>query len=434
MRTLKILTFLAWLGLLSSASAFAEELEPVNLHLQATEVMQGHPSMTSPYSGLNSFSASAETKSSFTSTLFLGYKLWANSAIYVDPEVSAGEGLSLTKGVGGFPNGEVYRVDSASAKLNLSRLYVQQFFGLGGEQEIFESDKNQLAARQDIRRFTVVGGKFSLNDFLDDNTYSHDPRTQFLNWALMDNVAWDYAADTRGYTWGVFMELNQRVWAARFAFVVEPVEANSLQLDPHFWKAYAVNWEFEYRIKIESHPGKARFLTYVNRAHMGSYSETLANPAFNTDITLTREYRTKYGFGLNLEQELNSWIGTFLRAGWNNGTTETWNFTEVDRTLTLGLSIKGSPWKRESDTFGVAGIIDGLSADHANYLAAGGYGFLIGDGRLNYAPEQIIETYYSFQVMPAIWASADFQYVSHPAYNADRGPASVIAGRVHFEM
>ena len=277
-----------------------------------------------------------EVKTSFTSTLFFGYRLLPSTSLYVNPEVIAGEGMSTTHGVAGFPNGEIYRVDTPSAKLTVSRIYLQQVFGLGGEKESLDSGQNQLAGKDDKRRLTLVLGKFSLNDFLDDNIYSHDPRTQFLNWALMDNAAWDYAADTRGYTWGIFIELNQPVWAARLAFVTEPVEANAMQLDPHIEDAYGANWEFEYRTSLQTHPGKARLLSYLNRAHMGSYSETLANPAFNEDVTQTRAYRFKYGFGLNLEQELNPSLGAFMRAGWNDGTTETWNFTEVDRTISAG--------------------------------------------------------------------------------------------------
>ena len=199
-----------------------------------------------------------------------------------------------------------------------------------------------------------------------------------------------------GHAWlhlGDFIELNQPVWAARMAFVTEPIEANAMQLDPHIEDAYGANWEFEYRYAVQTHPGKARLLSYLNRAHMGSYSETLSNPAFNEDVTQTRAYRFKYGFGLNLKQELNSSLGVFMRAGWNDGATETWNFTEVDRTITAGLSQKGTPWNRDADTVGLALISNWLSPDHAHYLAAGGLGFLLGDGALNYAPEQILEAY-----------------------------------------
>jgi high affinity Mn2+ porin len=429
----------AGLGAVLGATAFtpqahAEEGEASNLHFQATTITQGHPSMTSPYQGANSLSGGSEIKTSFTTTLFFGYRLLPNTAVYADPEVSAGEGLSTTHGVAGFPNGEIYRVDTPSAKLNPSRLYLQHVIELGGEKEVLDSDKNQLADRLDRKRITLVLGKFSLNDFFDDNTYSHDPRTQFMNWALMDDAAWDYAADTRGYTWGLYVEFNQPVWAARFAFVTEPIEANAMQLDPHLETAYGANWEFEYRYALQDHPGKTRLLSYLNRAHMGSYSATLANPSLGEDVTQTRQYRLKYGFGLNLEQELNSSLGAFMRAGWDDGTTETWNFTEVDRTISLGISQKGAPWRRAGDTFGLALISNWLSADHAHYLAAGGYGFIIGDGALNYAPEQILETYYSVQVLKSFYTTADYQWVNHPAYNADRGPVSIYSIRLHFEI
>lgn len=422
------------LALTCFSEARADESENANLHFQGTTVSQGHPTMTSPYQGVNSLQGGAENKTSFTSTLYFGYRLLPSTALYVNPEVVAGEGMSTTHGVAGFPNGEIYRVDTPSAKLTVSRIYLQQVFGLGGDEETIETGQNQLAGQVDRRRITIVVGKFSLNDFIDDNTYSHDPRTQFLNWALMDNAAWDYAADTRGYTWGLYLEFNQPVWAARFAFVTESVEANSLQLDPHLSVAYGANWEFEGRYSVQNHPGKARFLTYLNRAHMGSYAVTLANPGFNEDVTQTRAYRYKYGFGLNLEQELNSSLGAFMRAGWSDGNNETWNFTEVDRTISAGLSQKGTPWSRSGDTVGLAAISNWLSQNHAYYLAAGGQGFLLGDGALTYAPEQILETYYSFQVLRYFWATADFQWVNHPGYNAARGPADVYAVRLHVEL
>ena len=434
MRLSGILLLASLLALPFLTHARADETENTNLHGQATTVTQGHPSITSPYQGANSLQGPGEVKTSFTSTLFFGYRLLPSTSLYVNPEVIAGEGMSTTHGVAGYPNGEIYRVDTPSAKLTVSRIYLQQVIGLGGEKESLDSGQNQLAGKVDKRRLTLVLGKFSLNDFLDDNTYSHDPRTQFLNWALMDNAAWDYAADTRGYTWGIFIELNQPVWAARMAFVTEPVEANAMQLDPHIEDAYGANWEFEYRTSLQTHPGKVRLLSYLNRAHMGSYSETLGNPAFNEDVTQTRAYRFKYGFGLNLEQELNPSLGAFMRAGWNDGTTETWNFTEVDRTISAGLSEKGTPWSRAGDTLGLASISNWLSPDHAHYLAAGGLGFLLGDGALNYAPEQILEAYYSYQVVRYFFASADYQWVNHPGYNADRGPASVYALRLHAEL
>jgi high affinity Mn2+ porin len=421
------------LGLCSTFCALADVPDTSNFHVQGTTVTQAHSSFYSPYYGTNSLSGQGETKTSFTSTLFLGHALWwPGSQIYVDPEVSAGEGLSQTHGVAGFPNGEIYRVDSPSAKLYVSRVFIQQVIGLGGGDVTLDDDQNQLSVTVDQNRLTFVLGRFSLNDYFDNNTYSHDPRTQFLNWSLMDNGAWDYAADTRGYTWGLYAEYNRRAWAVRAAMVLEPVVANGEQLDPHFWQAYGANLEFEYRYDVLGHPGRARFLSYMNRADMGSYAEAMTISPY--DITVSREYRTKFGFGLNLEQELTADIGGFMRIGWNNGTTETWNFTEVDKTVSAGLSIRGNFWHRKGDTVGVAVIANGLSPRHRDYLAGGGYGFILGDGAIGYQLEEIGELYYLYRVNSVFAVTGDFQYVIHPGDNMQRGPVPIYGLRLHAEI
>ena len=405
-----------------------------SIHAQATVLPQTHGSFFAPYSGLNSLSSDSEFKTSFTTTGFFGRRLWAGGEAYFDPEISGGEGLSTTKGIAGFPNGEIYRVDTPSPKLNLARLYLKQVWGYGGEREKIEDDQNQLAATLDSNRFTLIGGKFSLNDFFDNNAYSHDPRTQFFNWALMDNGAWDYAADTRGYTIGIYLEYHRADWALRFASVLEPAEGNGMSFDSHILLAEGNNLEFEYHYPFLNHPGIARVLAYLNRAHMGNYRETIDTSSAQMNIENTASYCIKYGFGLNLQQEVTSDFGLFMRAGWNNGTTETWAFTEIDRTLSLGMNLKGSTWKRDQDTFGFALIVNGLSQDHRDYLAAGGYGFIIGDGKLNYAPEEILETYYSIFTTKFAAITLDYQFVNHPAYNSDRGPVSIYGVRFHVEI
>ena len=307
-------------------------------------------------------------------------------------------------------------------------------FELGGSAEQIEGDQNQLAKTISSNRLTLVGGKFALNDFFDVNQYSHDPRTQFFNWSLMDNGAWDYAADTRGYSWGFMVEYHTAIWAIRFASVLEPSQANQLALDTNVLQAEGNNLEFEYHYRWSDRLGTVRLLSFLNRAHMGNYRTTINTPAFNMDVTQSRTYSTKYGVGLNLEQGILPDLGSFLRAGWNNGTTETWAFTEIDETVSAGLSLKGNRWNRENDTFGLAYVMNGLSHDHLQYLTDGGYGFLIGDGKLNYAPEEILESYYSFEIFKSLILSLDYQFVDHPAYNADRGPVSIYAARIHFEI
>jgi len=410
--------------------------ESWNLHAQATVIPQGHLAITSPYSlPGSSLSSQSELNTSVTSTLFTGAKLWSGMEGYLNPEVTAGSGISGVHGIAGFPNGEIYRVgDSAAPRLALSRIYLRQTFGLGGEKEKIEGGPNQLASRQDISRVSVTMGKFSLNDAFDNNAYSHDPRSQFMNWALMDNGAWDYAADTRGYSWGFVVEFNQRDWAVRLASVLEPVSANMMELDTNISQAHGDNLEFEYRYDLWKRPGKARVLAFWNHARMGNYQTTLNDPSLGMNVTNSRTYCGKYGFGLNFEQELTDDVGGFVRLGWNDGATETWAFTEIDQAMSLGVSIKGSLWGRPRDNLGIAYLWNSLSNAHANYLRAGGIGFMVGDGKLNFSPEQIIELYYALKPIEAISLSADLQQVFNPGYNQDRGPVTVISARVHAEL
>lgn len=420
-------------GLLACQVVMADE-QSSNLHIQSTIVSQEHGDFSSPYSGQNSLSPSYDNQTSITWTVFGGLRLWRGAEFYVNPELAGGSGFNKTTGVAGFPNGEIYRVDDPSPKWNLARLYLKQSFGFGGEQEQIKDDKNQLAGTIDLQRLTVIAGKFALNDFFDSNIYSHDPRTQFLNWALMDYGAWDYAADTRGYSWGLFLELNQPKWAIRFASVMVPLKANQMEMDTNFPAARGDNLEFEYRYSMSELPGVSRLLLYENHANMGNYRTTINTPTYNMDVIQSRSMSMKYGIGLNVEQAITNELGGFLRASWNDGHTETWAFTEIDRSLSIGLSLKGTGWKRERDTAGVALIVNGLSDDHKDYLAAGGYGFIVGDGKLNYAPEEIGELYYLLKLKDGLDFTGDLQFVQNPAYNADRGPVSIASMRVHYEM
>jgi high affinity Mn2+ porin len=422
-------------------SAHAEENGPDhsdwNEHFQATSITQTHNAFHSPYSGALSVTPTYEVPTSGTATLFIGHKLWKDAYAFTNPEESMGGGIAQTHGIAAFPNGEIYRVDDPSPKTNLSRLFIEQDFGLGGEKEKLEDDINQFARSVDVERVILVAGKFSLNDYLDQNAYSHDPRTQFFNWALMDTGAWDYSADTRGYTWGIVTELHLTNWSYRVALVQVPKIANGMMLDGDLTRAHSENLEVEYRHKFSNHPGRVRLLGYMNQADMGNYRLAIDQAAANhvtPDITQTRSYSTKYGFALNIEQELTPDLGLFSRIGWNDGATETWAFTEIDRSFSVGLSLKGTRWHRADDVFGFAIIVDGLSKDHEDYLAAGGLGFIIGDGALNYAPEEIIETYYSYQLIKPLSLTLDLQGVNHPAYNADRGPLAIYGLRVHYEI
>ena len=417
-------------------AVYSRLLDPAEwtLHTQATTISQGHFAFHAPYTGPNSLSSTPEARTSFTSTEFIGRCLWTGGSLYFNPEIISGQGLSSTHGIAGFPNGEIYRVDDPSFTLAMSRLYFQQIWGLSGETEHFDSAQNQLAGDVAKKRLTFVVGKFSLTDFFDRNAYAADPRNQFLNWALFANGAWDYAADTRGYTYGFYGEYSQPEWAIRAASVLEPRQPNQETMETRVGRARGDEVEAEWRYARGDHPGKLRLLSYVNQSHAGSYSAALSLSPAAPDVTQTRDYRTKYGFGLNLEQAITTDLGLFARAGWNNGTTETWAFTEIDRTLSAGLSLAGTQWGRAGDHVGLAMVINGLSPEHRQYLAAGGLGFIIGDGALNYAPEQIVETYYAFHFWRYWTLTTDIQGVKNPAYNADRGPVLILGERVHLEF
>lgn len=409
--------------------------EDWDLHIQATYVGQGHPAFAAKYSGLNSLSAQPEFKSSLTATIFAGAAVWKGGEIYCNPELVGGEGLSSATGIAGFPNGEIFRVGAPRPSVTMARLFLRQAFGFGEATESVNSDANQLAGRRFVNRLTVTVGKFSVVDLFDDNAYSHDARTQFLNWALMDNGAWDYPADTRGYTWGVAMELHQQVWAIRLYAVMVPLEANGMTLDGYVARANAEALELEYRYSIFDRPGAARISGYINNARMGTYRDALMSSPRNPDITESRRYGTsKIGYCIDLEQGLSEDLGMFLRDGWNDGKTETWAFTEIDRTVSLGMTVAGSVWYQPEESAGLAVVLNGLSSDHRAYLAAGGYGFIIGDGTMSYANEFITEGYFKQEIFSGIFLSGHLQYVVNPAYNSDRGPVTILSIRVHFEI
>ncbi len=402
-------------------------------HAQATVVSQGNWPFRSPYVGPRSLLPNLNYRTTETTTLFLDAWVLPGSEIIFDPEVAGGFGLSGTAGLAGFPNGEATRAGLPQPTPYVARLLWKQTIGLGGGQEKLPDAPNQVARTVDVDRVTVRVGKMAATDLFDDNAYSHDPRTQFLNWSLMYDGAWDYPANVRGYTYGGTVELNRKDWAVRYGVFGEPAVANGADLDPHILKANGHVLEFERRYEAGDHPGKVRLLAYLNNAHMGDYRVALQAMPVNPDVTLTRAYRVKYGFGLNWEQELTKGVGVFSRIGWNDGHTESWAFTEIDSTACLGVLIKGTGWCRPADRLGLAVVVNGLSNGHRDYLATGGVGFIVGDGRLHYAPEEVAEVFYNLQLREGVTAGFGFQGVNHPAYNQDRGPLAIAAVRLHLE-
>jgi high affinity Mn2+ porin len=408
--------------------------ETWNWHVQNTDIVQYHPAFPASYSGPNSLSSSAEVAETVSLDLYAGARLWRGAEAHIDGLMWQGFGLSKTLGVEGFPNGEAFRLGTKVPNVTIARLFISQTIGLGGEQEPVEDGPLQLAGKQDVSRITLTVGKLSAKDFFDNNTYANDPRTQFMNWALMANEAWDYPADSLGFMTGFVAELNQPHWAVRYGFFQMPPVSNGMGIDPHYLEAWGMVTEFERRYILNGHPGTVRLLAYLNSAHMGSYQEAVDSPIRPADIVATEAYRYKYGFGLNVEQEIITNVGAFARLGWSDGQTESWTFADVDRTATLGLSIKGGFWGRANDTVGLAGIINGITPVHSQFLAAGGLGILGGDGNLTYGWEKIVETYYDFQIWKTLHGALDYQFISDPAYNQVRGPVSVLGARLHWSF
>ena len=417
-----------------------EPVEPErwNLFYQATSIGQYHGTFHSPYSGPFSLQNYMERDVSLTTTLFFGLRLEKNTTLIFDPEIAGGRGFSGVDGLANSSNGELPRVASATPKPYVARLYLSHDFGFGKETESVESEENQLAGRRPVNRYTVTAGRFTLTDFFDNNRYSHDPRTQFMGWGVMFNGAWDYPADVRGYTWGWVHELHLRNWSFRYASAAMPRVANGLRFDRRLFRNRGDVFEAEYRYAINKHPGTVRLLNYENRADAGNYAEAIRQAEQHggtPDVTATRQNGTlKYGFGLNAEQEITSDVGVFARLGWNDGKTESFAFTAIDRLATGGVSIVGQRWRRRFDTVGSELTVSGISGVHAQYLAQGGHDFLIGDGRLQYGPEYIWESYYSARLFPGMFASFDLQHVSNPAYNQDRGPVWISSIRLHLEL
>lgn len=408
-----------------------------NVFWQATSIGQYHGRFHSPYEGPNSLRDVPERDVSLTSTLYLGYRPFENTQVYVDGEIAGGRGFSGVAGIADFPNGEMPRVASSTPKPYLARAYIQQDFGFGGGREYFESEENQLGGSRPMDRYTLTIGKFSVEDFFDTNRYSDDPRTQFMSWGTMYNGAFDYPADTRGYTWGWMHELHTENWSFRYAGVAEPRVANGPQFDRRILEDRGDLFSIDRTYGRGAHRGAVRLLGFLLHTDSGTYSEAiqLAERTDTTpDVTLTRHPgNLKYGAGLSAEQAIGGDAGLFARLGWNDGRTESFAFTAIDRIATGGFSLAGRRWKRPFDTLGSAISVGGLSAVHAQYLALGGLDFIIGDGRLRYGPESVWESYYSTRFKPGFFASFDLQHVDNPGYNQDRGPVWIESVRLHLE-
>jgi high affinity Mn2+ porin len=408
-----------------------------NVHGQLTFIEQGYPAFRSPYEGPNSLTGAGQIQNTMSATAFLGYRPWDGTEIYINPELMQGFGLSDTLGVAGFPNGEAQKSNFPIPRIDIARVFVRQTFGLGGEQETIEDGPNQLAGKHDISRITVTAGRFSVLDIFDGNTYSHDPRVDFLNWNMYCCGSYDLTMDKISYTWGASVELNQKYWAVRAGYFLVPIVSNNNSYDTQILERGEYIGELELRYSLFSQPGKLRLMGWTNIANMGSYADALAMPVTTPnypDISQTRQVRTNYGFVANVEQSITSELGIFSRASWSPGLVEIIGWTDCDESLSFGTVLKGNAWGRPDDKIGVGGVVEGLSPIARAYFAAGGLGILIGDGQLNYRPEQILEVYYAYSLNKSATITFDYQFVNNPGYNADRGPVSILSGRLHAQF
>ena len=414
------------------------EQENWNAKFQATYVWQRKRAFDAPYTGPMSLKPGQERSYSLTTTASFGYRPWAGGEVYLDIEGAKGIPLSGLTGLGGFTNGELAKTSGSKLKLYRARAFLRQTWNHGGEQEAVESEAGQMAGMVDKRRTVLTVGNMSVIDIFDGNAYSHDPRTQFLNWSLMTHGAFDYAADARGYSSGAVLEWYHDDWAVRFGRFIQPMEPNGQPMDYRIFKHYGDQLEVEHAHTLAGQPGKLRALLFRNHAVMTRYSDALDLAAQTGSVPSLSEARygpqSKTGFGLNLEQALSDDVGLFARASWADGKTETYAFTEIDRSLSGGLLIKGRSWGRAKDTVGLGMARNFLSPTHRAYLAAGGLGPFIGDGRINYKPEEILEAFYSVALDKHSSVTFDWQHIRNPAYNADRGPVNTWAVRLHTQF
>jgi high affinity Mn2+ porin len=412
--------------------------ERYSFHAQSTVVAQGYPKLYALYSGQNSLPPDGQVRATNSTTGFFGMRLWDGGEAYVDPEVDEGYGLANTLGVAGFPSAEAYKVGHARPYLRFQRYFVRQTIGLGGESETIDPGQNLLGGSVDANRLTFTIGKYSVVDLFDDNRYAHDTRNGFLNWSVVDMGAFDYAADSWGYTEGATLEWKQDWWTARAgAFQLSNVP-NSEWIEPVLLRQYMAVGEIEARHQLFfNQPGKVKLLVYADTGYMGKYQDAVYTGFFTDttpDTSLNRLKRTKVGGGVNIEQPYSDTLGFFLRASLLNGRYETYEFTDIQRSLSGGFVLTGASWDRPKDAIGVAGVVNGLSGNQVQYFAAGGLGVLIGDGALNYNGEHILESYYRYSLGEGVHLTGDYQFVHNPAYNKDRGPANIFALRLHGEF
>lgn len=421
----------------ASAAPSSSDEQAWAVHAQTTFVEQAHAGFRSPYEGPNSLDPRTLGRETADVTLYVGVRPWRGAELWLDAEGDQGFGLSDTLGVAGFPSGEAYKVGRRDPYLKWPRLLLRQTIDLGGARTDVAPDLNQLGGHQAADRMVLTIGKFSVADVFDTNAYAHDPRRDFLNWSIIDAGTFDYAANAWGYTEGAAAELYRGRWAVRAgAFDLSDVP-NSAKLDSRFGQFQFVG-ELEERHEIAGRPGKLRLTVFDTRGRMGRFADAIALARMNdapADIAAVRRFRSRLGASFGFEQQVADDAGVFARGGVADGEIEPYEFADIDRSLAAGLSLKGTRWHRGDDTWAIAGVVNGISRVHQEFLDAGGTGILVGDGRLPHPGEEwILETYYDAAVSKALELTLDYQLVDHPAYNRDRGPVSILAVRLHAQF
>jgi len=414
-----------------------------SVHGQATFVDQAHPALRSPFEGTNSLTGGAASQETFDLTLSVGVKLWRGAEFWANPEIDQGFGFDDTHGVAGFTSAEAYKIGSSTPYARMQRAFLRQTINLGGDTEKVDDDFTQFAGTRSTDRLVLTVGRFSVVDIFDTNRYANSPKTDFLNWSVVNTGSFDYAADGWGYTYGGAAEWYTGLWTLRgglFDLSVSPtggVSPLGTAADSTFQQFQLVG-EIERRYELWGQPGKVKITGYLSRGNAGNFNDAVALAAATglpADINAVRAYTSRPGISFNMEQQVNDNFGLFLRAGWADGNIEPWDFTDIDRTVSGGVAINGRSWGRLDDTIGIAGVVNGISSAHVAFLNAGGLGILIGDGQLtNYGLEQIFEAYYSYALNSSTKLTFDYQFIANPGYNADRGPANVFAGRVHWQF
>jgi high affinity Mn2+ porin len=407
------------------------------VHGQLTFVQQANLAFRSPYRGPNSLDPAARGRETTDLTLYFGVRPWTGGELWINPELDQGFGLSNTLGVAGFPSGEAYKVGKSTPYPKLPRLFLRQTIGLGGEAQPVDADLNQLRGARAADRLVITVGKFAVVDIFDANTLAHDPRSDFLNWSVIDTGTFDYAANPWGYTYGAAVEWYVGRWTARAGVFDLSEIPNATTLETGF-EEFQMVAELEERHRLWGRDGKLAITGFLNRARMGRFSDAIrlaeatGEPA---DIAAVRRYQSRPGISFNLEQGVTDDLGVFAHGGIADGTKEPYEFSDIDRTIAIGASLKGVRWSRSGDTVGLALVANGVTRIHEQFLDAGGLGILVGDGKLPHpGTEGILETYYDVQLHKIVHMTFDYQFVDDPAYNRDRGPVSIFAVRLHAEF